>query len=197
MAELTAEAGIERDCSTWNNSKVSSRCPIMFHVEHRSARGNAALSANIPPSLPRLPESSGEDRSWSYNESASPEWSCTLDIPNAFIGKTSVPSTPELSAALGSSLALWNELVNSLLVEPDITEMEWNCLKPKYGWNLIAKAKKRRIVYLGPCNGCFRVSFVLGDKAMAAARAGNFSKPIVKILDEAPDMRKAPVSGCL
>ena len=64
--------------------------------------------------------------------------------------------------------------------------MEWNCLKPKYGWNLIAKAKKRRIVYLGPCNGCFRVSFVLGDKAMAAARAGDFSKPIVKILDEAP-----------
>jgi len=109
-----------------------------------------------------------------------------LDIPNAFIGKTKIPSTQELSATLGSSLILWNELVDSLLAEPDVTEMEWHSLKPKYGWSLIAKSKKRRIVYLGPCAGCFRVSFVLGDRAMSAARAGSFSKSVAKILDEAP-----------
>jgi hypothetical protein len=126
------------------------------------------------------------DQKWSYNESASPEWSCTLDIPNAFIGKTSIPSTQELSAALGPSLALWNDLVDSLLAEPGVTEMEWNSLKPKYGWHLIAKSKKRRIAYFGPCTGCFWVSFILGDRAMAAARTGSFSKAVVKILDEAP-----------
>ncbi len=133
-----------------------------------------------------LRECSGAGWKWSYNESASPEWSRTLDIPNAFIGKTSIPSTQEISAALGSSLAVWNELIDSLLAEPDVTEMEWNSLKPKYGWYLIAKSKKRRIAYLGPCAGCFRVSFVLGDRAMAAARASSFSKAVFKILDEAP-----------
>jgi len=134
----------------------------------------------------KLPQCLGTEKKWSYNESASPEWSCTLDIPNAFIGKTSIPSTQELSAALGSSLAVWNKLIDSLLADPDVTEMEWNSLKPKYGWNLIAKSKKRRIVYLGPCAGCFRVSFVLGDRAMAAARASSLSKAVFKILDEAP-----------
>jgi hypothetical protein len=109
-----------------------------------------------------------------------------LDIPNAFIGKTTIPSTQELSAALGPSLAVWNELIDSLHADHAVTEMEWNSLKPKYGWHLIAKSKKRRIVYLGPCAGCFRVSFVLGDRAMAAARAGSFSKAVVKILEEAP-----------
>jgi hypothetical protein len=109
-----------------------------------------------------------------------------MDNPNAFIGKTTTPTSEDLASVLGPTMALWDELVRQLLEEPGVTEMEWNSLKPKYGWNLIIKSKKRRIVYLGPCVGCFRVSFVLGDKAMAAARTSNFAQAVVKILDEAP-----------
>jgi hypothetical protein len=46
--------------------------------------------------------------------------------------------------------------------------------------------KKRNIVYLGPCAGCFRVAFVLGDKAVAAARKSDLAKSTLKIIDEAP-----------
>ena len=109
-----------------------------------------------------------------------------MDHPNAFIGQTTEPTTEELATALGSTFLLWNQLVDSLLHEPGVTEMEWNCLKPKWGWNLILKCKKRRIVYLGPCVGCFRASFILGDKAMAAARESNSSKKMLKVLEEAP-----------
>jgi hypothetical protein len=109
-----------------------------------------------------------------------------MDSSNAFIGKATEPTPEELATVLGPTSELWQELVHSLINEPGVTEIEWNSLKPKYGWNLILKAKKRRIVYLGPCTECFKVSFVLGDKAMAAARSGNFAKTIVKILNEAP-----------
>ena len=48
------------------------------------------------------------------------------------------------------------------------------------------KRKKRTIVWLAPCQGCFRVAFILGDKAMKAARECELPKRMVKILEEAP-----------
>jgi len=48
------------------------------------------------------------------------------------------------------------------------------------------KVKKRNIVYLSPCSGCFRVAFVLGDRAVAAARQSDLPKSTLKLLDEAP-----------
>ena len=56
----------------------------------------------------------------------------------------------------------------------------------KYGWSLRLKDKKRNIIYLSPCEGCFRVAFIFGDKAIAAARQSDLSKSTLKLLDEAP-----------
>ena len=109
-----------------------------------------------------------------------------MDAPNAFVGKTTIPSGAELSAALGPTSPLWHQLVETISKEQAGIEQEWHSLKPKYGWTLLLKLKKRRIVYLGPCEGFFRVAFVLGDKAAAAARVSSLPKPILKLLDEAP-----------
>jgi len=108
-----------------------------------------------------------------------------MDAPNAFIGKTTMPTAAELSAVLGETTKLWAELIDSLAKEQGL-DQEWNSFKPKYGWTLLLKLKKRRIVYLGPCVGCFRASFILGDKAVAAARASNLPKRVLLLLDEAP-----------
>jgi len=72
------------------------------------------------------------------------------------------------------------------LAEQDVTGQEWQSVSPKYGWGLRLKLKKRTIVYLGPCDGCFRVAFVLGDGAVAAARQSGLPKTALKLLDEAP-----------
>ena len=110
-----------------------------------------------------------------------------MDNPNALIGKTSEPTSEELAAVLGPTSSLWNQLVGSLAVDLGNPVQEWNSVNPqKYGWSFILKVKKRRIVYLSPCAGHFRVSFVLSDKAMAAARSSKLPKSIVKILEEAP-----------
>jgi hypothetical protein len=109
-----------------------------------------------------------------------------MDTPNAFIGKTTEPTAGELSAALGRTATLWNQLVDSLCKEQAGIYQEWYSLKPKYGWTLLLKFKKRRIAYLGPSSGCFLVAFILGDKAVAAARESSLSRPVLKLLDEAP-----------
>ena len=109
-----------------------------------------------------------------------------MESLNVFKGKSTQPTSEELATALGPSSALWNQIVQSLSDDLDRSEQEWHSISPKYGWSLIVKVKKRRIVYLSPFAGYFQASFILGDKAMTAARAGNLAKPIVKILDEAP-----------
>jgi hypothetical protein len=39
---------------------------------------------------------------------------------------------------------------------------------------------------MSPCEGCFRVAFIFGDKTVAAARQSNLSKSTLKLIDEAP-----------
>ena len=89
---------------------------------------------------------------------------------NAFIGRTSPPTTEEVTAALGSSAPVWNNFVEWIEQEKGVTTEEWKSEAPKYGWSLRLKRKDRTIVYLAPCDGCFRVAFVLGDRAMEAVR---------------------------
>jgi hypothetical protein len=108
-----------------------------------------------------------------------------METPNAFIGKTTKPTEAEVAAALCSTAALWKQLVD-WMAEQEVGESEWKSSGLKYGWSLRLKVKKRNIVYLGPCAGCFRVAFALGDKAVAAARKGDLAKSTLKLLDEAP-----------
>lgn len=109
-----------------------------------------------------------------------------MDSPNAFIGKKAHPTSAELTTALGSTLQVWEELIEWLAVEHGITDQEWTCSGAKYGWTLRLKLKKRNILYMGPCEGCFRVALILGDRALEAARKSPLSKPIRKLIDEAP-----------
>src|SRR5664279_4539073 len=102
--------------------------------------------------------------------------------PNAFIGRTLPPTDDELSAQLGAARVLWDEL----LAELGLPIQEWHSYSPTAGWSLKLILKKRTILYLAPCHGSFRVAFVLGAKAVEAARQSKLSKAVRKIIDEAP-----------
>ena len=106
-------------------------------------------------------------------------------LPNAFIGKATQPTDAELVAALGDAKALWDQLLASLADEHNLTVQEWNSYSPKAGWSLRLKRKDRNIVYLGPCKGAFRVAFVLGDKAVAAARQSDLPQSVIQMIGEA------------
>ena len=102
--------------------------------------------------------------------------------PNAFIGRTKAPTDAELSAELGAARVLWDEL----LAELALPVQEWNSYSPKAGWSMKVKLGKRTILYLSPCHNSFRVAFVLGAKAVEAARRSKLPKAVMKIIDDAP-----------
>ncbi len=108
-----------------------------------------------------------------------------MDVVNAFIGKTSKPTEQEIAAALGPSAPAWSEFVQ-WMQEQGASTQEWKSDAAKYGWSLRLKRKDRNIVYLGPCNGCFRVSLVLGNRAMEAVRAARFSATVAQVIAGSP-----------
>lgn len=106
-------------------------------------------------------------------------------LDNAFAGKTKPPTDKELSTALGTARDLWNQLLDELADELNLTVSEWNTYSPKAGWSLRIKQCDRVIFYLAPLPGRFRASFALGDKALQAAMASGLPKPVVKIIESA------------
>jgi hypothetical protein len=105
-------------------------------------------------------------------------------LPNAFIGKAQEPTEEELAAELGSAAPIWNNLLERLAADCNIVTQEWNSYSRKAGWSLRLKVKKRNILHLAPCHGAFRVAFVLGDKAVDAARHSTLPRKVAKIVEE-------------
>jgi hypothetical protein len=105
---------------------------------------------------------------------------------NAFIGRTKAPSDADLAAALGAVKPLWDEIVVGMAQELGLTGSEWKSYGVKQGWALQLRRGKRNIVHLAPCEGSIRVLFILGERAVAAARAAQLGVTATKLLDEAP-----------
>jgi len=106
-------------------------------------------------------------------------------LQNAFVGQAKKPTKAELTSVLGKAHALWQGLVSDTRRDLKLDGEEWNSYSVKAGWALRLKLKKRNILYLGPRTGFFLCSFVLGDKAVAAARKSDLPAPVLKIIDEA------------
>jgi hypothetical protein len=107
-------------------------------------------------------------------------------LPNAFIDKPEKPTEEELASALGPTKALWDQLIAGLADENDVDIQEWKSYSLKAGWSLRLKHKKRTIVWLSPCRSCFRAAFVLGDRALEAARQSKLPQRVIKIINQAP-----------
>jgi len=111
-----------------------------------------------------------------------PEQSTTN--PDAFIGKLDPPTANELTAALGAARVHWDQLLARLAADLNLVVQEWNSYSPKAGWALRLKMKKRNIVYLSPCLGGFIVTFVLGDRAVQAARQSTLPRAVIQRVGE-------------
>jgi hypothetical protein len=104
------------------------------------------------------------------------------EYANAFVDKCEQPADDEVAAELGRSKSVWDRLLQELAQEYQLVDREWHSYSRKAGWALRLKRGDRSIVYLGPGHGCFRVSFVLGDKAVEAARAARLPQSVLDII---------------
>lgn len=95
--------------------------------------------------------------------------------PNAFIGWKERPADADLARALGGAKPLWDGLIADLADRHGVAVQEWQSYSLKAGWALRLKRAKRTILWMAPCEGSFRVSFILGEKAVLAARQSGLS----------------------
>jgi hypothetical protein len=107
-------------------------------------------------------------------------------VPNAFIGRAERPTDADLAGALGATKPLWDGLIADMADRHDVAVQEWNCSSPKTGWALRLKRAKRTILWMAPCEGSFRISFILGERAVLAARQSGLSARLLKTIDAAP-----------
>jgi hypothetical protein len=105
--------------------------------------------------------------------------------PNAFIGRTEIPTDADLDQVLGAAKPVWNGLIAGLAAQHGVSIQEWKCYSTKTGWALRLLRGKRTILWLSPCQGCFRVAFILGDKALLAARHSGLSAQAMRALQQA------------
>jgi len=103
---------------------------------------------------------------------------------NVFAGPAKQPTEVLLAAALHDCYELWQHLVTDLKNEFAIDTAEWHTSSVKLGWSLRLQAKKRNIVYLGPLDGWFLASFILDDKAIAAARKSGLGSCVLRLIAE-------------
>jgi hypothetical protein len=106
---------------------------------------------------------------------------------NTFINKPKQPTDAELAAALGPAKAVWDQLLAELSQEYGVNDYEWKSYSPNAGWSLRVKRKTRTIVWLSPSDGSFTVAFILGDKALRAARQFKVPQRVVRAISEAPN----------
>lgn len=105
---------------------------------------------------------------------------------SALLDHTREPRARELPAVLGRSHALWERLLAHLGAHYPPLTAAWKCYVRRHGWSLQVKRRKRTVLYMTPQAKRFRVTFVFGDKAVAAARKSGLPAEIMAIIDDAP-----------
>jgi Protein of unknown function (DUF3788) len=105
--------------------------------------------------------------------------------PNAaFPDEKQQPKESDLPGALGRAYDPLGKVLEVFgSVHPDVPS-EWK-YSPRSGWHLIFSRKKRRIFFLIPARGDFRLSLILGDKAIAALQSGPCAKKMPALLKAA------------
>jgi hypothetical protein len=102
----------------------------------------------------------------------------------AFPDEKRQPAESDLPGVLGRAFISLAKVLEYLRSAHSDVAPEWK-YSPRSGWHLIYNRKKRRIFYLIPTRGDFRLSLILGDKAIAALQAGPYAKQMPALLKEA------------
>ena len=107
--------------------------------------------------------------------------------PSAFHDLATRPTPAELEAVLGAAVPLWAAIVADVRSQvPDAAEV-WRHAGPKFGWSMRLLDRKRVIAYLTPQADAVLVGVVLGEKAIAVAKAdGTVSATTDAVLDASP-----------
>ena len=100
--------------------------------------------------------------------------------------KSRSPTDDALRAVLGKAYPAWTKLLARVVGRVGPVAEEWQFTSASTGWGLRVVRNGRVIVYVTPQRSQFLVSFVIGEKAAAAARAARLSASVLKAIEDAP-----------
>lgn len=104
---------------------------------------------------------------------------------SVFEDKVTRPDDKMLAKALGKSNRLWQDIKKHLKAEYGELIEEWKFYGQKSGWILKTLRKKRNLFFFIPLEGSFQISFVFGDKAVAAVEKSDLPQELITELKNA------------
>ncbi len=103
----------------------------------------------------------------------------------AFTDPAKRPTDARLISTLGATHAGLEMLLSALRAANPAVIWEWRFSAPA-GWYRICLLKKRRLFYLLPQPGGFRLSLIVGDWALSDLAAGPHAAAVQRLLQTAP-----------
>ena len=104
-----------------------------------------------------------------------------------FLDKAVIPDETSLRENLKASWPYLEELRRHIAENYVPIREEWKYYGKKYGWTLKVLQKKRNLLFMAPLEGCFAISFVFGDRAVAAIEKSDLPE---NIIDEIRNARR-------
>jgi len=101
----------------------------------------------------------------------------------AFKDLSSSPVEADLQPVLGEVWEVWKGFLDFLQERYQPVALEWKLMKS--GWTLLPKQKMRTICYLFPAKNEFTAAFVLGEKAVEAARKSQLPRSVLDEIENA------------
>lgn len=104
-----------------------------------------------------------------------------MDRHAAFPDPAAPPTDQELVAALGRASVAVALAIDALRAAEPRLVTAWQ-FSPRAGWYRIYSLKKRRLLYLVPRRRNFKVTLILGRKAVAQVQAGPLGRRLTVLL---------------
>ncbi len=101
--------------------------------------------------------------------------------------KSIQPDDAQLQTVLGKSFELWVDINEHLEETYGAVTPEWKFYSQKSGWIRKTLLKKRNLFFFLPVENYFKITFVFGDKAVAAVEQSDLPQGIA---DELKNARK-------
>ena len=95
-----------------------------------------------------------------------------------FLDKATLPTDETLAGVLGPAYPLWSEITGYVVNKSPQATGEWKWSGDQFGWSFRLKDSKRNLIYMLPGAHSFRVSFALGERAVAAVEASKLPESV-------------------
>jgi hypothetical protein len=99
-----------------------------------------------------------------------------------FDDKSMKPDDNRLYEILGTAGRCWRELKKHLEGKYGPITEEWKFYGAKSGWTLKVLRKKRNLFFFTPLKDHFLISFIFGDRAVAAVERSDLTENIIQTL---------------